>query len=119
MAKRKNQLADRLNSNTKPGWRDIINTPQSASGDATDGVSQGQSASVQTGGNVSREAAPRYKRKTYLVAPDMIARIEAIADSERVGINELVRYLLDHALSEVESGEHTIPTTAGKRAISS
>ncbi len=122
MAKRKNQLADSLNKKgtSKPGWRDIISpgetsvpkivtTPEPVAEAATE-------PKVKAPKKV-KKAAPSYKRKTYLVAPAMIERIEAVADQERVGINQLVRYMLDMALTQIETGEHKIPTTAGRRDI--
>lgn len=53
---------------------------------------------------------PKYKRKTYLMSDELIQRIEAIAETERVGINELHRYLVDLALTQIEDGTHTLET---------
>lgn len=49
--------------------------------------------------------AGEFVRKTYLLTPDMVQRVEALAKQERVGINELVRYLLDAALTKIEAGD--------------
>lgn len=120
MAKRKNQLADRLNSGAKakPGWRDIIAQPETTPEPAVADVQPAVEAPLrQVSKPKAKPPAPTYKRKTYLVAPEMIERIEAVADQERVGINQLVRYMLDLALTQIETGEHSIPTTDGKRQI--
>ena len=37
------------------------------------------------------------------------ARLTALAERERVGQSELVRYLLDFALREIEEGRHQLP----------
>ena len=119
MAKRKNQLADSLNKKgtSKPGWRDIISPSETS---VPQVVAQPEPVSAPipaTPTKKAKKAAPSYKRKTYLVAPSMIERIESVADQERVGINQLVRYMLDMALTQIETGEHKIPTTAGRRDI--
>jgi hypothetical protein len=49
--------------------------------------------------------AGEFVRKTYLLTPDMVQRVETLAKQERVGINELVRYLLDAALTKIEAGD--------------
>lgn len=53
-------------------------------------------------------AKPTYLRKTYLMTPELVQRIEELAATERVGINELVRHLLDVSLTQIERGEHTL-----------
>ena len=50
------------------------------------------------------------KRKTFYLSDTLTARIAALADRERVGQSELVRYLLDFALCEIEDGRHQLPT---------
>ena len=49
-----------------------------------------------------------FVRKTYLLTPDLVQRVEALAKQERVGINELVRYLLDTVLTQIEAGETSL-----------
>jgi len=57
------------------------------------------------------------KRKTYLLYTGMIEEIETLAEKERVGINELVRYLLAASLDQVYEGQLVIPTEPGQRQI--
>lgn len=61
-----------------------------------------------------------YQRKTYLLEPEMVQRIARLAQDEDVPINDLVRFLLTHALDEVESGRVELPVrvvTVAKRRI--
>lgn len=51
----------------------------------------------------------KLQRKTFLVTPALIARINRVSKQQSVGQNELVRYLLEWSLDQVESGAHTIP----------
>ena len=104
MAKRKIQLADKLSgapTEMPPGWRDTIVAPPA--GAATPGRA------------VSAESL--LQRKTYLLTPQLIVRVQTLAARERVGVNELVRYLLAYAVDEIETGRHVIPTQPGKRQI--
>ena len=50
------------------------------------------------------------KRKTFYLSETLEARLVALADREKVGRSELVRYLLDFALREIEQGRHQLPT---------
>lgn len=52
------------------------------------------------------EKAERLKRKTYLMTDELIRRAETQAAAYQVGVNEMVRYCLDYALSLIEAGEH-------------
>jgi len=58
---------------------------------------------------------PKFKRKTYLMTDELITRIEAIAEAENVGINELHRYLVDLALTQIEDGTHKLKTHSTRR----
>jgi hypothetical protein len=93
---RKKDLAEKLGGSgeTVPGWRDVVASGQ-------DPAEQARLRKTES-----------YQRKTYLIAPDTIKRIAKLAKQERVGVNELVRYLIDFALDEIESGRHKIPTQA-------
>ena len=112
MARRKQDLAGKLSSGRKarPGWEDTVTgqagTPQ---------------PEVRRPAFMQEEPEPepvnKLKRKTYLLYPDMIEEIEAIAEQERVGINELVRYLLGVSLDQFYNRELEIPTQPGKRRI--
>ena len=63
------------------------------------------------------EPQNKLKRKTYLLYPGMIEEIQTLANQERVGINDLVRYLLGVALDQVYNGDISIPTQPGRRRI--
>ena len=93
MAKRKNQLAEKLGEDQPQGWRDQVRVTDQPTAPQADSSGEGQ-----------------YKRKTYLITPALEGRIEALAESERVGQDELVRYLLTFALDKIKNGEHTLPT---------
>lgn len=61
-----------------------------------------------------------YQRKTYLLEPKMVKKIADLAERESVPINDLVRFLLNFALSEVETGEVMLPIkviTVEKRRV--
>jgi hypothetical protein len=114
MARRKQDLAGKLSgsSEARPGWRDTITggTP----------AAMGQSPVRQPdfmAAEPEPEPANKIIRKTYLLYAGMIEEIETLASQERVGINELVRYLLGSALDQVYSGSLSIPTRPGRRQI--
>jgi hypothetical protein len=52
--------------------------------------------------------AGQYRRKTYLMTDELIDRIEKLASEQRIGINEMHRYLVKIALEAIESGKHEI-----------
>jgi len=61
-----------------------------------------------------------YQRKTYLLEPEMVQRVAELAEREEVPINDLVRFLLGHALDEVASGKVELPVrvvTVARRRI--
>ncbi|MCB0031105.1 MAG: hypothetical protein KDI07_17845 [Anaerolineae bacterium] len=47
--------------------------------------------------------------RTYELEPALIKRIDAAADRLHVGKTELVRYLLDYALTQEDAGALVIP----------
>ncbi len=112
MARRKQDLAGKITSRSdaRPGWRDTI----------TGGL-QGEQTDVRRPGFMEQEAEPepanKIKRKTYLLYAGMIEEIQTLAAQERVGINELVRYLLGAALDQVYEGKLVIPTQPSRRQI--
>ena len=61
--------------------------------------------------------AGRYYRKTYLLTEDLIERVKRVADEERVGHSELVRWALQTVLDEVEAGEREIPVTVEEKHV--
>ncbi|MBP8003202.1 MAG: hypothetical protein KA314_29185 [Chloroflexi bacterium] len=104
---RKKDLASKLSTpatgEARPGWRDTITSGQPVAF----GLTEPEPAQPES----------LLRRKTYLLTPDLIEQIEALADRERVGINELVRYLLGMALEQVDTGRLNVPTSPGKRRI--
>ena len=105
MAKQRKQvdLSTKLSGDQPAGWRDHL-------GPALPAVTEPAAAPARTA---------NYKRKTYLITEDLEERIQQLADRERVGQNELVRYLLQWALDQVESGAHQLPVTpVEKRTLS-
>ena len=117
MAKRKNELADKLgapSSESRPGWRDTIITGQQPVETA---VSQPTPQPTQPKPTKRTRTKPKSVRKTYLLPPDLIQRIEITAEEERVGISELVNFLLTTSLDLIESGQIEIPTQTAKRKI--
>jgi len=115
VARRKTDLAGKLSGEreSRPGWRDTITLGQPAP--------PAPPTSKKRPGFLEPEPEPepanKLKRKTYLLYPDMIEEIQSLAAQERVGINDLVRYLLGAALDQVYNGELTIPTQPGRRKI--
>lgn len=109
---RKRNLRDKLSgANERPGWMDTINPP---------GAEEEAPSAPATGRGRSRRAQPdpdAIRRKTYLLNEQLIQRIERLAERERVGINELVRYLLSESVAAVEAREWKIPTKPAKRTI--
>lgn len=88
MTKRRRDLAAKLETDTDappPGWKDQI---------------------APTPPPPKKET---YKRKTYLVTPELVKRVKETAKREQVGQNELLRYLLTWALDELDAGRHEIP----------
>ena len=93
MAKRKNQLTEKLGEEKPQGWRDQVGA-----------IDQ------PTAPHAESSEAGQYKPKTYLLTPVLESRIETLAECEHVGQDELVRYLLTFALDKIKNGEHTLPT---------
>jgi hypothetical protein len=112
MARRKSELADKLggSSSPRPGWRDTIiaNAPQPEPEPTVEEPVPSRRA---------RAANRKPRRKTYLLAPSLIDRIDDLAEQERVGISELVSFLLTTSLEMIEAGELAIPTRPARRRI--
>lgn len=49
------------------------------------------------------------KRKTYLMTDELIGRLDATAKANKIGVNELVRYLCKHGLDELDTGANKLP----------
>ena len=88
---RKNDLSSKLESSPgrQPGWRDTITGTQQPAPRRQKKVPQ------------EEEQESPLKRKTYLLTPELIDQIASLAEEERVGINELVRFLLRSALEQI------------------
>lgn len=120
MAKRKNELAGKLggssSAESRPGWRDTILTGQQPIDPPQSTLNQTQPEPAKTtpGKPVDQNKSVR---KTYLLQPQIIERIENTAEIERVGISELTNFLLSTALDLIESGQIEIPTQTAKRKI--
>ena len=120
MAKRKNELAGKLGGGNaaepRPGWRDTILTGQQPIDPPQSSLSQ---PVVQPAEKPQAKPVDQNKpvRKTYLLQPQIIERIEITAEIERVGISELTNFLLSTALDMIESGQIEIPTQTAKRRI--
>ncbi len=61
--------------------------------------------------------AGRYYRKTYLLTSDLIDRVKQIADQNKVGHSELVRWALQTILDEVASGQREIPVSVEEKHV--
>ncbi len=51
----------------------------------------------------------KWKRRTFLLTPDLAERIDELAEQYAVEKNALVRYALDVMIAQIESGEHELP----------
>lgn len=115
---RKRDLANKLSQSSgsqadrRPGWRDAITGPAR---DSAPEPEREESQPQQR--QQAQQRSSRLKRKTYLLTPELIEHVADLAETERVGINELVRYLLRASLEMVEAGELPIPTRPATREI--
>lgn len=111
---RKRDLADKLSqdSGARPGWRDAITGPA-----REEEQEEERETTKPKRQQSNRKGRSPLKRKTYLLTPGLIDQIADLADQERVGINELVRYLLRSSLEMIETGELGIPTKPDTRRI--
>lgn len=120
---RKRELADKLSSQgesqgARPGWRDAITGPRrDAEPEQDDRAPREEEARRPARRRRSTRQRDPLQRKTYLLTPEMVEHVAALAEEERVGINELVRFLLRSSLEMVETGELEIPTRPARRQI--
>lgn len=128
---RKRELASKLSgqreeAESRPGWRDTITglareeaAPAAQSNERERAAAARRQAREEE--EERREARRRrtnaLMRKTYLLTPELVDHVADLAESERVGINELVRFLLRSSLELVENGELEIPTRPARRQI--
>ena len=99
---RKKDLSDKLSAPTeRPGWRETI----------TSGQAEPEPAKA------TPVAQDMIVRKTFLLTPDLVTKIDKMAKLENVGVNELVRYLLNEAIEQVNSEQLKVPTKPSKRRI--
>lgn len=102
---RKDELSEKMGDSKRPGWRDMAGAPE---------------AEELLEADETPEDLDAMKRKTYLLTPRIIRRVERMAEAHGVGINELARYLLTWALGQHESGEAELPVrteTVEKRSL--
>lgn len=100
---RKKELTDKLSApSERPGWRETITTGQPQ-------LEQPKAAEPPEQGVIVR--------KTFLLTRDLIAKIDGMAKSENVGVNELVRYLLGVAIEQVHSQQLKVPTKPSRQRI--
>lgn len=71
--------------------------------------SPGWGAQFEGQPSIEVKKEPKFKRKTYLLTDELVDRMAAQAVANKVGVNDLARYLLDHVLTLAESGEIPIP----------
>jgi hypothetical protein len=90
MASKKQQTVDALNKKPK-GWANQF-------GDAPAPRPEG-----------TRKEKGKLTRKTYLLTDDLISRLEDTAKANKVGVNELVRYLVKHGLDALDAKEYSLP----------
>lgn len=134
---RKRDLASKLGGGTeeqpaRPGWRDAITglareepaapPEEQEEGRRQAGAGAARRAREREEEEARRAAARRRRgdllmRKTYLLTPELVDHVADLAETERVGINELVRFLLRSSLDLVEKGELEIPTRPARRQI--
>jgi len=97
VTKRKNNLAEKMggSSQGQPGWKNELR-----------GAATTQEAQESP---EKRKKSASYLRKTYLVSPELRDRIKAKAKAERVGQNELVRFLLTWGLDQLDAGDLDLP----------
>ncbi|MFW6096955.1 MAG: hypothetical protein ACOC9Z_02710 [Chloroflexota bacterium] len=121
---RKRELADKLSSQgetqgARPGWRDAITGPRRDAEPEQEERAPREDEETRRPARRRRSRRGRdpLQRKTYLLTPEMVEHVAALAEAERVGINELVRFLLRASLEMVETGELEIPTQPARRQI--
>jgi len=70
----------------------------------------------------SDPVAPEQKKpekvyKTYWLDPSVVKNVKDLADEHRVGINELVEFLLTNAITSVKQNDLEIPVKSGRNRI--
>ncbi len=119
---RKDELANQLSGGERParrpGWRDTISAGRPVEPAAAAPEPEPEPVRERSRARSAQAAdQDRQIRKTYILTPQLVERIAALAAKERVAINELVRFLLTEALLQVENRELTIPTKPARRQI--
>jgi hypothetical protein len=61
--------------------------------------------------------AGRFYRKTYLLTQEIIERVKATANQNRVGHSEFVRWALTTIMDELEDGSREIPVTVEEKRV--
>lgn len=119
---RKRDLANKLTQQgeaqaARPGWRDAITGPAQPDAARAEEARESQEDEARERERARRKRRKTIQRKTYLLTPELVEHVATLAEEERVGINELVRFLLRSSLEMVETGELEIPTRPARRQI--
>lgn len=118
MGNRRNTLSNKLSGGTKrPGWQDTI-APSAPEEEIIEDDEPIVRKRTTKRTRKKKPSGSSLVRKTFLMTPDLLERIDVVVEEEQVGISELVRFLLMSSLDAIESGELEIPTTETKRTIS-
>jgi len=80
----------------------------------------GKLSGISTLGDAKKTPASKagqFYRKTYLLTEELVERVKQVADENKVGHSELVRWALQTVLDEIASGARQIPITVEERRI--
>jgi hypothetical protein len=84
-----------------PTWQDRIAPPPAT-----------KASSVATD-----QEKPTKVYKTYWIDPDIVNAVKEMADEHRVGINELVEFLLTHGITAVKENDLDLPVKSKRNRI--
>ncbi len=80
----------------------------------------GKLSGISTLGDTKKTSASKagqFYRKTYLLTEELVERVKQVADENKVGHSELVRWALQTVLDEIASGARKIPITVEERRV--
>lgn len=104
----KRKQADKLRlhqPDTAPTWQDKLELPSTTK---TSGKAQPTSP-------VEEKTEKMYK--TYWIDPDIVQAVKNLAETHRVGINELVEFLLTYSMTSIEQNNVEIPVKSSRNKI--